>query len=93
MAFDPETENDLHRYSLIRDWMAQSRYSTVLKNFMEQMNEQISDPVSLEDQSLELLGDFPLVKLIQLFGQEMLKESTPESIVDELIASVYANQV
>lgn len=93
MAFEAQRSPSLHRYSLLCDWMAEPRSREVLERFMERMNGQISDPISLNEQSLEFLGDFPLIKLIQLYGQEMLIERSPESMVDELLASVHQAKV
>lgn len=89
MDFGPSPEDKLGKYSLLSDWMSFSPASKrVLLQFIEGMNAQVTDKIQLDDESMAFLGDFPLIKLIQLYGQEMLREQSPDTIVQELIASV-----
>lgn len=88
MVFEPAPAPELGLYSLINEWISAPRSREVLLRFIEEMNRHITDKIALDDQSLAFLGDFPLVKLIQLYGQEMLEDRSPESVVQELIAEV-----
>ncbi|MWV46503.1 glycosyl hydrolase [Paenibacillus sp. HJL G12] len=89
MDFGPLPEAGLGKYSLVGEWMSFSPSSKrVLLQFIDGMNAQITDKIHIDDKSMAFLGDFPLIKLIQLYGQEMLGEQSPDTIVQELIASV-----
>ncbi|MDR9853473.1 glycoside hydrolase family 3 C-terminal domain-containing protein [Paenibacillus sp. VCA1] len=92
LTFEPGPAPELGLYSLIADWMAAPNSREALLLFIEEMNRHITDKIALDDQSMAFLGDFPLVKLIQLYGQEMLQDRSPESVVQELIKQVNGKQ-
>lgn len=81
-------EVTFHKFSLLNDWIADPTAKSVLEKCFNDMNEHIIDQVVLNEGFVGFWGDFPAIKVLQMFGQNWLVHRTPDQVIEELIAEV-----
>lgn len=54
--------------------MADPKARKVLESTLEEMNRHVTEKVELDDVFLGFWGDFPTIKIFQMFGQQWLYE-------------------
>ncbi|MDQ6420029.1 glycoside hydrolase family 3 C-terminal domain-containing protein [Paenibacillus sp. LHD-117] len=74
-----------HKFSLLNDWVGDPAARTVLERSLEEMNKHVTEKVELNDEFIGFWGDFPVIKIFQMFGQTWLKDMTPDEVTEELI--------
>lgn len=74
-----------HKFSLLSDWLSQPRARVILENCLEEMNAHVSDKVRLDDEFIGFWGDFPAIKIFQMFGQSWLTDKSPDQVIEQLI--------
>lgn len=89
MYFDfGQEEMTFHKFSLLNDWLADPTAKKVLESNFEEMNRHVTEKVELDDVFLGFWGDFPTIKIFQMFGQQWLNERTPDDLIKEMIEQV-----
>lgn len=78
-------EISFHKFSLLSDWLSQPRARVILENCLEEMNARVSDKVRLDDEFIGFWGDFPAIKIFQMFGQNWLTNKSPDQVIEQLI--------
>ncbi|WP_239633203.1 fibronectin type III-like domain-contianing protein [Paenibacillus sp. H1-7] len=78
-------EVSFHKFSLLGDWLSHPKAKIVLEGCFEDMNRHISDKICLDDEFVGFWGDFPAIKVIQMFGQAWLKDRSPDLVIEQLI--------
>ncbi|WP_338113941.1 fibronectin type III-like domain-contianing protein [Paenibacillus aquistagni] len=81
-------EASFHKFSLLNDWVEDPTAKSVLEKCLHEMNEHVTDKVHLNEEFIGFWGDFPTIKVLQMFGQNWLIHRTPDQVIDELIAEV-----
>lgn len=59
-----------------------------MESNFEEMNRHVTEKVELDDVFLGFWGDFPTIKIFQMFGQQWLNERTPDDLIKEMIDQV-----
>lgn len=59
-----------------------------MESNFEEMNRHVTEKVELDDVFLGFWGDFPTIKIFQMFGQQWLNERTPDDLIKEMIEQV-----
>ncbi|EGL18594.1 MULTISPECIES: glycoside hydrolase family 3 C-terminal domain-containing protein [unclassified Paenibacillus] len=77
----------LHKFSLLSDWLGNPTAKSVLVESLEEMNAHVSDKVYLNEEFVGFWGDFPVIKIFQMFGQSWLADTSPDQLLDQLIQS------
>lgn len=83
-----QEETAFHKFSLLNDWMADPKARKVLESTLEEMNRHVTEKVELDDVFLGFWGDFPTIKIFQMFGQQWLYEKSPDQLIQEMIERV-----
>lgn len=83
-----EEKASFHTFSLLVDWLGDPAAKAVLEQFLEEMNEHVVDKIQLNDEFVGFWDDFPVVKLIQMYGQSWLGERSPNEVIEELIHKI-----
>ncbi|WP_336785053.1 beta-glucosidase family protein [Paenibacillus sp. MMO-177] len=83
-----EEKATFHQFSLFIDWLNDPVAKKVLERFLDEMNAHIVDKIQLNDEFVGFWDDFPVVKLIQMFGQSWLGERSPNEVIEELIGQI-----
>ena len=81
-------EVTFHKFSLLNDWIADPLAKSVLEECFNEMNKHVIDQVVLNEGFVGFWGDFPAIKVLQMFGQNWLVHRTPDQVIEELIAEV-----
>lgn len=81
-------EVSFHKFSLLNDWIADPLAKSVLEKCFNEMNKHVIDQVVLNEGFVGFWGDFPAIKVLQMFGQNWLVHRTPDQVIEELIAEV-----
>lgn len=75
----------LHKFSLLNDWLNHQRAKLILTDCINEMNRHVSDKVYLNEEFVGFWGDFPAIKIIQMFGQKWLTDRSPDQVMEQLI--------
>jgi beta-glucosidase len=78
-------EISLHKFSLLNDWLSDSDARDMLESRLNDMNAEVIDKVKLNEEFIGFWGDFPVIKIFQMFGQTWLKDITPDEVTESLI--------
>ncbi|UQZ32803.1 glycosyl hydrolase [Paenibacillus sp. PK3_47] len=81
-------EITFHKFSLFSEWVSDPAAKAVLQECLNEMNEHVTDKVYLNGEFVGFWGDFPMIKLFQMYGQTWMNERSPDEIIQELIARV-----
>ncbi|MCY7483300.1 glycoside hydrolase family 3 C-terminal domain-containing protein [Paenibacillus alvei] len=81
-------EISFHKFSLLNDWIADPLAKSVLEKCFNEMNKHVIDQVVLNEGFVGFWGDFPAIKVLQMFGQNWLVHRSPDQVMEELIAEV-----
>ncbi|OPA81015.1 glycosyl hydrolase [Paenibacillus selenitireducens] len=79
-------EITLHKFSLLTDWLSDAKAKAILESCFAEMNQHVTDQVVLDDGFVGFWGDFPAIKIIQMFGQSWLTDKSPDDVIAQLIA-------
>ncbi|MFF2890493.1 beta-glucosidase [Paenibacillus sp. NPDC057967] len=79
-------EISFHKFSLLNDWISDTDARDILERTLNAMNEHVVDKVVLNEEFIGFWGDFPVIKVIQMFGQVWLKENTPDAVTEAMIS-------
>jgi len=85
-------EVSFHKFSLLNDWISHPEAKAILENSLSEMNEYVTDKVILDEEFIGFWGDFPTIKIFQMFGQTWLVDKSPDQLIEELIAQFEAVQ-
>lgn len=87
-----EEEISFHKFSLLSDWLNHPLAKDILTEKLEEMNLQVVDKVRLNDEFVGFWGDFPVIKIFQMFGQSWLSDKSPDHVIKELIETFQRKQ-
>ncbi|WP_152396784.1 beta-glucosidase [Paenibacillus guangzhouensis] len=85
-------EVSFHKFSLLSDWISHPIARAILETCLAEMNEHVTDKVILNEDFIGFWGDFPTIKIFQMFGQTWLVDKSPDQLMEELIAQFDAQQ-
>ncbi|MFD3261176.1 beta-glucosidase [Paenibacillus lentus] len=74
-----------HKFSLVSDWISEPKARAIFENCLAEMNKHVTEQVVLDDVFIGFWGDFPVIKVIQMFGQTWLVDRSPDDVVQEMI--------
>lgn len=83
---------EFHRFSLLSDWLRSPHSRAVLEEYLADMNRHVEEPVTLNEEFVGFWNDFPLIKIIQMFGQQWLQHKSPHLVVEEMLERVASSQ-
>lgn len=83
-----EEEITFHKFSLLSDWLEDPTAKAILEKCLEEMNEHVTDKVRLDEEFVGFWGDFPTIKIFQMFGQNWMIDRSPDQVIEELITQV-----
>ena len=83
-----EEEIAFHKFSLLSDWLEDPTAKAILEKCLEEMNEHVTDKVRLDEEFVGFWGDFPTIKIFQMFGQNWMIDRSPDQVIEELITQV-----
>jgi beta-glucosidase len=75
-----------HKFSLVNDWISEPKARLIFENCLAEMNKHVTEQVVLDDVFIGFWGDFPAIKVIQMFGQTWLVDRSPDDVIEEMIA-------
>lgn len=75
-----------HKFSLLNDWINTPKAKTIFEAYLAEMNKHVSEQVVLDDVFIGFWGDFPAIKIFQMFGQTWLIDRSPDDVIAEMIA-------
>lgn len=75
-----------HKFSLVSDWISEPRAKAIFADCLAEMNKHVVEQIVLDDAFIGFWGDFPAIKVIQMFGQAWLVDRTPNDVIDAMIA-------
>ncbi|WP_019420579.1 beta-glucosidase family protein [Paenibacillus sp. OSY-SE] len=78
-------EISFHKFSLLSDWLSHPNARAILESCLEEMNAHVKDKIILDDEFIGFWGDFPAIKIIQMFGQSWLIDRSPDQVMEQLI--------
>ncbi|MBB3112428.1 beta-glucosidase [Paenibacillus phyllosphaerae] len=79
-------EMTLHKFSLLSEWLSDPIAKSILTDTLTEMNHHVVDQVELSDEFVGFWGDFPTIKVFQMFGQPWFVDRSPDQLIDTLIA-------
>lgn len=79
-------------FSLVSDWISEPKARAIFENCLGEMNKHVTEQVVLNDVFIGFWGDFPVIKVIQMFGQTWLVDRSPDDVVEEMIADSNGNK-
>ncbi|CAH8773009.1 beta-glucosidase family protein [Paenibacillus dendritiformis] len=77
-----------HTFSLLSDWLRYSHSQAVLEEYLEDMNRHSEEAIVLNEEFIGFWNDFPLIKIIQMFGQQWLQNKSPRLVIQEMLDRV-----
>ncbi|WP_339158178.1 glycoside hydrolase family 3 C-terminal domain-containing protein [Paenibacillus sp. FSL W8-0186] len=75
-----------HKFSLLNDWINTPKARGIFEAYLAEMNKHVSEQVILDDVFIGFWGDFPAIKIFQMFGQTWLVDRSPDDVIAEMIA-------
>lgn len=75
-----------HKFSLLNDWINTPKARSIFEAYLAEMNKHVSEQVILDDVFIGFWGDFPAIKIFQMFGQTWLVDRSPNDVIAEMIA-------
>lgn len=74
-----------HKFSLLNDWINTPKAKAIFEAYLAEMNKHVSEQVILDDVFIGFWGDFPAIKIFQMFGQTWLIDRSPDDVIAEMI--------
>ncbi|MDK8179756.1 glycoside hydrolase family 3 C-terminal domain-containing protein [Paenibacillus sp. UMB4589-SE434] len=75
-----------HKFSLVNDWISTPKAKAIFESYLAEMNKHVNEQVILDDVFVGFWGDFPTIKIFQMFGQTWLVDRSPDDVIAEMIA-------
>ncbi|WP_055109753.1 beta-glucosidase family protein [Paenibacillus ihumii] len=75
-----------HKFSLVNDWLNEPKARVIFENCLKEMNKHVTEQVVIDEEFVGFWGDFPALKIIQMFGQSWLVDRSPDDVIEEMIA-------
>ncbi|CAH8718455.1 glycoside hydrolase family 3 C-terminal domain-containing protein [Paenibacillus thiaminolyticus] len=86
--FGTQQAVQFHTFSLLSDWLRYSHSRAVLEEYLADMNRHAEEAVILNEEFIGFWNDFPLIKIIQMFGQQWLQDTSPHLVIEEMLERV-----
>ncbi|WP_420901983.1 fibronectin type III-like domain-contianing protein [Paenibacillus dendritiformis] len=76
---------EFHTFSLLSDWLRYPHSRAVLEEYLADMNRHVEEAIVLNEEFIGFWNDFPLIKIIQMFGQQWLQYKSPRLVIQEML--------
>lgn len=83
---------EFHTFSLLSDWLRYPHSRAVLEEYLADMNRHVEEAIVLNEEFIGFWNDFPLIKIIQMFGQQWLQYKSPRLVIQEMLDRVARSQ-